>query len=332
MSEESTGEFNLMEAAAELTSEEGTSAESTQETFSEGQAETTPNETENEGMSAKDILEKLGSEKEEEASPELIAQINALGAIHNGMPISVNSPEQLKELLQKGFDYTKKTMAHAEEVRAKQEEFSKIEAQFKEKETALAQKEQQLEQVTYTNSILSSIVAKIQAEDPELFEHLDRLYRMEEDAYHKQMPFKKQFEGEVNSLRQEIQGLKGQKQQEELSSIKQSWEKDLADVQAKQAPALAKLGVKPDWEKVKQAWTADVTNKMTVEEALYAVHGKDIMKANESYQKMLATKNKTQSKLLGRTGVGQGSSSAKETIKVQPGNYEEILRQAMNQL
>jgi len=331
VSEESTGEFNLMEAAAELTSE-GAQAESTQETFSEGQAETTPNESENAEMSAKDILEQVGKEEPQEASPELLAQINALGAIHNGMPISVNSPDQLKELLQKGFDYTKKTMAHAEEVRVKQEEFSKLENQFKEKETALAQKEQQLEQTVYTNQILGSIVAKIQAEDPELFEHLDRLYRNEEDSYNKQMPFKKQFEGEVNNLRQEIQGLKGQKQQEELSSIKQSWEKDLSEVQSKQAAALVKLGVKPDWEKVKQAWTADVTNKMTVEEALYAVHGKEIMKANESYQKMLATKAKTQGKLLGRSGVGAGQSSAKETIKVAPGNYEEILRQAMKQI
>lgn len=330
MSEESTGEFNLMEAAAELTGESGTSADSTHETSLEGQPAMDPENASNEEVSAKDILKQITEEKPAEVDQALIDQINAIGAIHNGLPITVNSPEQLKELLQKGFDYTKKTMTHAEEVRAKQEEFSKFEAQYKEKETALAQKEQAIQQEVFMNTHMKSILGRMQAEDPELFAHLDLLYRREEEAYQKQMPFKNEFESKFNSLHQEIQGLKGQKHQEELGSIKQNWEKELGEVQGKTAAALAKIGVKPDWEKVKAAWTADATNNLSVEDALFAVHGKDIMKANESRQKLLETKNKTQSKILGRTSVG-GAQKGAEKIVAKVGDYESILRQAANQ-
>ncbi len=306
-------EFNLHDAADELISNEA-QAESTPAAPAEGQPATDPANTVSEEQRAQDILNgKIVEEKPAEINQALIDQINSIGAIHNGLPIKVDSPDQLKELLQKGFDYTKKTMAHAEESRLKQEEFAKIESGFKEREAAYAQKEQQLQTTVFTNQMMSAIIGKMQTEDPELFQHLDMLYRKEEESYNKQAPFKAEFEGKFNSLQQEIQGLKGQKQQEELGSIKQNWESGLAELQTQRGARLKELGIVPNWGKVKEVYASDASNKMTHEQALLAVHGADMIKMAESQLKTLQLKNKTQSQKLGRGGVGQRQSGNSTT-------------------
>lgn len=324
-SENENVEFNLHDAADELISNEA-ATESTQAAPMEGQPATDPEETISDEQRAQDILDgKIVEEKPAEINQALIDQINSIGAIHNGLPIKVDSPDQLKELLQKGFDYTKKTMAHAEESRLKQEEFAKIENSFKEKETAFAQKEQQLQTTVYTNQMMSAIIGKMQTEDPELFQHLDMLFRKEEDAYNKQAPFKAEFEGKFNSLQQEIQGLKGQKQQEELGSIKQNWESGLAQLQTQRGARLKELGIVPNWDKVKEVYASDASNKMTHEQALLAVHGADMIKMTESQLKTLQSKNKVQSQKLGRGGAGQRQAGG-ATTAVKGDGYLSFLR------
>lgn len=334
MSEENgSGEFNLIESANELIAADSeANAESTQSTQSEGQGESTPAQTEGEKeLSPEEILNQVGNEKEE-VNPELLNLVNGLNAIHNGLPIKVDSPEQLKELLQKGFDYTKKTMALAEESRIKQEEFSKKEIEFKEKESYFVQKEQEIQNTVFENKIMENLLLKWQTDDPELFNYLASSYQKEIAQHELQKPIISKYENQFKQLNDKFAQLEKGKQQEELGSIKQSWEKDLNETQSKHAASLAKLGVTPDWEKVKASWMADSTNKMTVEQALYAVHGQDIAKANHSYQKLLATKNKTQTKMLNRTGVGN-AQKANTTLKaVKAGDYESILREASNQL
>jgi len=329
---ESSGEFNLLAAADELIASEA-NTEATQESSTEGQSEKTPDESVNEKeLSAEEILKQVAEEKPEEASQELIEKINALGAIHNGLPITVNSPEQLKELLQKGFDYTKKTMEHAELARSKAEEFSKLDVQYKEKEAVLVQKEQEIQNTVFENNIMEGMLLKWKKQDPELFDYVSQAYQQEVGQHEANKPLISQYENRFKEYDNRFAQMENGKQQAELSNIKKSWESDLNDVQTKQAAPLMKLGVKADWEKVKAAWSADSTGKMSVEEALYAVHGKDIALANQSYQKLLASKNKAQASKLGRGGVN-GSQRSGETIKAQGmGDYDSILKQAFNQL
>jgi len=327
----------LSDSASESTDEGTQEVESSQAT---DQGESVDGQTPSENPSntpesiedPKSILEKLGKE---EAAPEvnnaLIEQINALNAIHNGMPIKVDSPEQLRELLQKGFDYTKKTMSHSEEVKAKTEEFTARENKFKEVETQLAQKEQEIQATVYENKIMENMLLGWKNSDPELFNYLSQAYQQEVNKFETQKPLIAQYENQFKQLNDRFAQFEQGKQQEELGQIRKSWETEMNDVQTRMAAPLAKIGVKPDWDKVKQAWSADSTNKMSVEDALYAAHGKDIAKANESYQKLLATKNKTQTRMLARSGVGSSAHGSKETIKVAPGNYEELLRQVSSQ-
>jgi len=102
MSEEKV--FDLMEAANELTAEDsGTDDVSTEVSDVDGQAETNPLEN-TEEADPRDILNKVGQETvNNEAVAQAIEQINQMGAIHNGLPIKIDSPDQLKEIIQKAF-------------------------------------------------------------------------------------------------------------------------------------------------------------------------------------------------------------------------------------
>lgn len=319
-----------MEAAAELTNEGASNESSPEITETEGQSTENPNQTATE-EDPREILNKVGQDA---ANPEelskVLEQINQLGAIHNGMPITINDANHLKEIIQKGYDYTKKTMAHAEEVKAKTEEFTQREAKFKETETLLAQKEQELSEVVNDNNIITSMLTKWQSSDPDLFAYIQNAYLQELNAYKQQQPVIAKYEGEFKALREEINGLRGQKKTEELNSIRQGWEKELSEVQSKTAASLSRLGVKVDWEKVKSAWSADATGKTTVEDALYAAFGKEIAKANQSYQKLLATKNKAQASKIQRTSVGAGQKGISGDVSFKAGDYESLLKGLTN--
>lgn len=322
-------EFNFSEAANEILGDDSV-AESTNEGASEGQSldENPVTTEENSEASPKDILENLSKEVNPEADKDLIEKLNALGMVHNGQPITVDNIDNFKKTYQMGFDYTKKTMGHAEEVRMKTEEFNKKEAHFKELEAQYAQREQQFSQEMSLNQNMKSILGRIQRDDPELFAYLDNLYKSEEETLSRHAPLMAKYEGELSQLKNEINGIKSQKEQEEIKQIKGGWEKELSETQAKHGNSLAKLGVKVDWKKVEEAWKSDSSMKLSVEDALYASHGKEIAKANESYQKLLATKNKTQSNMLARGGATGGAGKQPETQKVRPGDYESIMKEA----
>lgn len=315
MDEETTGEFNLHEAAEELiASDSETTSDSTLSTSTEGQAGKTPNETVSDEQRASDILNgKIVDEKPIEVNQALIDQINSIGAIHNGLPIKVDSPDQLKELLQKGFDYTKKTMAHAEESRLKQEEFAKIENSFKERETVFAQKEQGLQEVSFRDHLVNEMVAEWEKSDPELHAYIQQAFQNKISEYNKNQPLIAQYENKFKQFEDKFAQLEQGKQQSELGSIKQNWETGLAELQTQRGARLKELGIVPNWEKVKEVYASDATNKMTHEQALLAVHGADMIKMAESQLKTLQTKNKIQSQKLGRGGVGQRQSGGATT-------------------
>lgn len=325
-------EFNLHEAADELISNEAQS-DSTQAAPVDGQPETAPKETISDEQRAADILNgKVAEEKPAEINQALIDQINAIGAIHNGLPIKVDSPEQLKELLQKGFDYTKKTMAHAEEARLKQEEFAKIESGFKEREATYAQKEQGLHEVSFMNNIVNTMVDKWATTDPELHAYIQAEFQKEIQEYNKSQPIIAQYEGKFKQLEDKFAQLEQGKQQSELGDIKKNWETGLADLQTQRGARLKELGIVPNWEKVKEVYASDASSKMTHEQALLAVHGADMIKMAESQLKTLQSKNKVQSQKLGRSGVGYRQTAGATIAAKEAGDYMSILRQSEQQL
>lgn len=319
-------EFNIEAAFEELTAEEsGAGGDAPENESLEGQPETNPEETKEEKTLSPEEMLAQAAKEDQPANQALVEQVNSLGLIHNGGPVKIETPDQLKELVQKGFDYTKKTQAHAEEVRLKTEEFTQ-------KETILAQQEQEIQHHVLMNNIVNGWVDKLETQDPELHAYIMNAIRGEVNEYQKNQPVIAQYEQKFKQLEDRFESLAKDKQKEELGTIKQSWESELSNVQTQKAAALSKLGVKVDWEKVKSAWSADVTGKLTVEQALYASHGSEIEKAYRSNQKRLETKAKTQSQILGRTGAGASSKQA-PTIKVEGKvNYDRLMEEALAQI
>jgi hypothetical protein len=212
-------------------------------------------------------------------------------------------------------------MAHAEEVKAKTEYFSKLESDY-------AQKEQQLTTMTTENKIVEDILLDAKENDPDLFNLIASLYNKKVQERERAQPLLKQYDQKFNDLRSEIEGLKGQRQSEELGKIKQGFEAEMSDVQSKLAPQFAKMGVTVDWNKVKDAWKADVNGSMSVEQSVYAVHGKEIANAYNSSQKLLQTKNKVQQTTLGRNSARRMQSGG-ETIRAKSsGDLMSILKAA----
>lgn len=330
MENEGVTEFNLNEAADEIIANGEPSPDSAEGTPSEGQSEGNPEQTEGDkALSPEEILNQVAKEQNDpNAHKDVLEKINAMGLAHNGLPIKIDDPKLLGEIIQKGFDYTKKTMAHADEVKAKTEEFTKMETQLKEREGQIATREQEIQNTVFESQIMEDMLLEMQSGDPELFAHIAKLFSEKKNVYERQKPIQQKYEGELKQLKDEIQGIKGQKQTEELGKIKQGWDKELSDLQSKTAASLTKLGVKPNWDKVKEAWTADASNTLSVEQALYAVHGADIAKAHQSHTKLLQTKNKANLTLLNRTAVGGGQRGGSPEIKAAAGDYESILKQA----
>ena len=324
-----SGEFNLHEAADEILSNDSQDA-STNDSQPDGQSQDSTQEGETKEVSAEDILKQVAEEKDDQGQfADILKGVNSLGMVRNGLPVNIETPEQLKELIQKGYDYTQKTMEHAEMVKTKDAEFQQKEAQYKEVESQLAQQEQQIQDTIFSNQIMGEIVQDLQENDPELFDYLDKRYRSIEKNYLAQQPIQKKFEGKISELEKKLNDFQGQKQSEELGKIKEGWEKELSEVQSTKAAPLAKLGVKVDWDKVKEAWVSDASGKMSVDQALYAAYGADIAKAYESHKSLLETRAKSQAKLINRTGIGGGQRGGEETIAASAhGDYSSILRQA----
>lgn len=317
-------EFNILEAAEELTAESGAD-ESTDLTNETGGQPEGANENQNQEVGLEEIIKDLGKEEPKQAD-ELTQKLNELGLVHDGKPISLESMDQVKELIQKGYDYTKKTMALSEESKLKQEEFAQAEAKFKEREEQLTAQFNQHSETLRDSEIFVGLINKWKTEDPELFNFLAAAYSQELSRYQQEQAHLAKHEGKFKELNEKIESLVKSKEQDQLGDIKKGWEKELGEVQAKTGATLSKLGVKADWDKVKAAWTADATNSLTVEQALYAVHGPEIQKAYDSHKKLLATKNKVQTNLINRSGIGNGVTSEEPMKKVAVGDYDSILR------
>lgn len=336
MENESSGEFNLNEAAEEIIANESDSSAAPTEDSSlpEGQSAQDPQKAgEEKELSPEDILNTLAQgQVDPNALKDVLEKINALGAVHAGQPIKVDSPEKLKQLLEMGAGFYAKTEKHAEEAKAKEAEFSQRDAQLKEREGQLAQLDEQLQQVKQDNQIMEDILLEVQSSDPDLFAHLSALYQRQATALERQKPMLSKYEGELKQLNDKIKGLEGAKQSEKLGEIKQGWEKELGDVQGKHAASLSKLGIQPSWDKVKAHWAADASGTMTVEQALYAVHGPEIVKAHQSQNKLLQTKNKVNEKLVHRSGIGSAQKGGEEVRAYAPGSYDDILRDAAEKL
>lgn len=291
----------------------------TEEPASDGQPSEEPvdaSEAEKEGdgkPTLEEQLEEFGKDadgKSGEGDNGLLDQLNALGILRNGLPVEFDDVEKAKEMLSKGFDYTQKTQELAEQRKEQEEALTQREQEINQKLEEVESYRSQLDEQILENQVMAQIISELQANDPDVFEEIKNAYQQKMGMYNMQQnhPALKQYGEKISQLEKQLQQTGQQKEQEENQTISKEWESGLSDVQSKYATKLKKLGVKPNWEKVKQAWQSDASNSTSVKEAFFAVHGDQITAAMEAANKLASTRAKS-SLRMGPQGQGKPASS-----------------------
>ncbi len=324
-------DFNLSEMAETIGNESDAGSLSSESDA--GQSETNPSGESAKELSLDEITKGLeGKEVEAPKTGDLLSLVNALGMKRGEEAIALKDEKEVAELIQKGFDYTKKTQEHADGVRQKEEAYAQKEKEFSER---FAQKEQEFSTIKQEQTILETAIRKLQSsqseDDKYLLAEIGRIYNETHGEFERNKPYTQEMDNKFKSLSDEIAALKGKKVEEEHANIRTGLEQDLSSFQSKIAPTLQTLKIAPSWEKVKEMWAADATGKMSAENAFMAVHGKEMISAYSSHQKVLEAKAKAQEKLLGR-GAGSGMRGVKPDIQTKTDSLGDFLQEAASHM
>lgn len=247
----------------------------------------------------KSLSEMLKDVGPEEKQDDFMQKINELGIIRNGLPAEFNSVDEIKEMLSKGYDYTVKT----KELSKQREE---VEAQIGQQRQEFEQQKQEFE--TYKQSVQTELVANnvmlevlqdFQNHDPDTYNEIVRNFQQRLGAYTQSInnPAVKNLETEISSLKDALKKFEGQKVEEQNSRVFEEWENGLKQFQKEHLSKFRSLGINPDYKKIQEIWANDVSNKMTFDQAVWAVHGDALQKQLESKAKLEATRRKSDQRL-----------------------------------
>jgi hypothetical protein len=260
-----------------------------------------------------------GEAQEPEA---ILGHLNDLGITRNGLPVSFEDLDQAKEMLSKGFDYTQKTQELADERKA-------FEAEYAERETALDTQIQELEEYkteldtkVTENDVMGEVLAELHETDPDIFNEIAQAFkqRMGAREYQVNNPAIKSANDRISQLEQALQGKSEKETQEENDSIVKEWDDGLTEIQSTYGKKVKTLGVRPNWEKVKEHWQNDSNGTTSVKEAFFAVHGDQLTKALEAQTKLAQTKART-SHRMGPANNGQQQPSSASKSGTENGTY-----------
>jgi len=252
-----------------------------------------------ETQDTKTDLEKQLSEfedKGEESKASIIDLVQQLGIIHNGTPIELKDESHVKELLSKGYDYTYKMQTFAEQRKAEEE---KIAAKFQEAEAKVNEVkayEAKIQDDLLSTNVLFKVLKKLDREDPALVAQIEEMYNSEMDVHRSSInnPVVNELQAKLAELTNKIEGKDKESVEKQNETIVKEWEEGVASVQKEWGVKLKSLGIKPNWNKVQDAWKA--SEAINTKQAFLAVHGEEIAKALESKQKLIETKAKSQSR------------------------------------
>lgn len=298
---------------ASIESESGSEGEATAENGSSQEEVSTDGQSDLEAQ-----LEAYEAEGQDGSN--ILEELNKLGILHKGMPVEFDDLDAVKEQLSKGYDYTQKTQELAEMRKEAEASITQEREAFAQERDAFQKEIEQHQQTINNYGIFQRMVADIQAKDPELFEELDRYYQAQESQFHQisNNPEVNALKQELAQLKSQLNGSKVESEEKQLSEIRQTWERDVSELQKTFGPKLRSLGIRPNWEEVKAVWTADATNQMSVKNALFAKYGEQISKAMDNKSKLAETRSK-----VARAGVSKEDEKQEEIFGMKSGNSYE---------
>lgn len=240
---------------------------------------------------------------ESESEAEEVYQI-----MHKG-EIKELSISELKELAQKGYDYTQKTQLVSEDRTALDDEVKLFEAEQEKVTAQLMQERQELDETYKIKAHWDSTIDTIEREEPELYEKIQDYFNSTVKTFTNPV-----INSELKAMREEIAQMRQANQQTEDVKTRTGFEADLKKVIDENGPRLSKMGIQLNGDKIQEAW---IQSGGTVKEAMMQVYGSDITKAYESKLKLQSVKTKTKTKKQGKQLGGMRkagrSSEAPET-------------------
>lgn len=230
--------------------------------------------------------------------------------------------DQLRDLAQKGYDYTQKTQILAEEKKAWAAERQKVESELSEAVKSFEQRESQLNDQLSMLEKWNVVTDFMEANNPELFQEVKSLFNQVVRQFDNPM-IKRQFDNQAN----EIKALREQLTEKKSQDIRQSFADDLSKTQ-KELASLQELGVFIDWDgKVKQAWTNGAEN---VKSAVYALYGDQIRAAYDAKSKLTQAQRKVLDKKNTTTPIKKATNAGGSDF--HKGSWNSITKQAMASL
>lgn len=228
-------------------------------------------------------------------NPDLIQNLNDLGVIRAGMPVEFKDLDEVKELLSKGYDYTQKTQELSDSRKQAETELATERESFEKERADFNEQTGDYSEVTQQNDIMGEVLNDLQTNDPALFEEIALAYRNKQNSFNQQLnnPAFDKISKELAELKGSLTSQKETEVEKQHESIRESWNNELKEAQTAYAPKLRKLGIKADWDKVKEKWSSDATGNTNVKQALQALYGEEIQKAMANESKLAATKNKS---------------------------------------
>lgn len=237
-----------------------------------------------------DELETAGQETDENAWLE---KVNSLGAVHGENPIKIETPEQLKEFLQKGQDYTVKTQSLSEERKAfessRVETEKELNAAIQEFNAKVQENDKQLQELQQWTFTLN----KLRDNAPDIHEEITRAYQGVQEQFSNPV-----LDQQLAAIRAELAETKKGLAQREDKLIVDSFETEKSSLSATEQ-SLKELGINVDWNEVKKNWAA---TGMPVKQVMGSLYFESLAKAQASKQKVETTKQKVSARPIGAAG------------------------------
>jgi hypothetical protein len=215
--------------------------------------------------------------------------------IKHGDSIKKLSRDEVKELAQKGFDYTQKTQAIAQERKEFEALRQKYDADLEKAVADVEEKHKTIGEKSKVLDVWDHALEDIEAKNPDLYQEIAKHFAESKRAL--ENPVTRRLQSELEQTRALVQqlqeNLNGGRNAAKEEYIRKTFSDEMTKVQDKYSTKFTTLGLKPDWEKVKQSWIAGNDAGLTVHQALMAVHGEDIVKLFESRGKVADAKLKS---------------------------------------
>lgn len=226
----------------------------------------------------------------------LLEKLNGLGLIHNELPFSVESLDQVKTLIQQGYDYTPKLQALSEERKvfeterdATKTELNAAIEEFNTQQRELAPRIQELQQWTFA-------LGQLAKEDPDLFSEVQSRYENVQKQFSNPV-----LDQQLAAIRAENAEIKKSLASREDKLIVDSFESDKKALNATEQ-SLKELGINVDWNEVKKQWAA---TGLPVKQVLGSIYFDSLAKAQASKAKVETTKAKVAARPTGGAGASR---------------------------